>query len=96
MDRTDYSILNRARGARVCPPRPDPQSVHQLGGYKVQGKTVEAAEQLKADALNCKAAGAAILVLETIPAPLAKEVTELLHIPTIGIGAGLTARDGCW
>ena len=65
-----------------------PQSVHQLGGYKVQGKTVEAAEQLKADALKLQAAGAAVLVLEAIPAPLAKEVTELLHIPTIGIGAG--------
>ena len=65
-----------------------PQSVHQLGGYKVQGKTVEAAEQLKADALKLQAAGAALLVLEAIPAPLAKEVSELLHIPTIGIGAG--------
>ena len=65
-----------------------PQSVHQLGGYKVQGKTVEAAEQLKADALKLQAAGAALLVLEAIPAPLAKEVSDLLHIPTIGIGAG--------
>jgi 3-methyl-2-oxobutanoate hydroxymethyltransferase len=65
-----------------------PQSVHQLGGYKVQGKTIEGAEQLKADALALQAAGASMLVLEAIPATLAKSVTELLAIPTIGIGAG--------
>ena len=65
-----------------------PQSVHQFGGYKVQGKTLEAAEKLKADALALQAAGASLLVLEAIPAPLAKEVTDLLSIPTIGIGAG--------
>lgn len=65
-----------------------PQSVHQFGGYKVQGKTSAAAEQLKADALALQAAGAAALLLEAIPAALAKEVTELVAIPTIGIGAG--------
>lgn len=65
-----------------------PQSVHQLGGYKVQGKTTEAADILKADALKLQAAGAALLVLEAIPAPLAEDVTGMLHIPTIGIGAG--------
>lgn len=65
-----------------------PQSVHQFGGYKVQGKTSAAAEQLKADALTLQAAGAAALLLEAIPATLAKEVTELVAIPTIGIGAG--------
>lgn len=65
-----------------------PQFVHQLGGYKVQGKTSEGAEQLKADAKALQAAGAAMMVLEAIPANLGKEVTELLHIPTIGIGAG--------
>jgi 3-methyl-2-oxobutanoate hydroxymethyltransferase len=65
-----------------------PQSVHQFGGYKVQGKTVEAAEQLKADALTLQAAGASLLVLEAIPSELGKEVTKLLAIPTIGIGAG--------
>lgn len=65
-----------------------PQSVHQLGGYKVQGKTSEAAELLKSDALALQAAGATLLVLEAIPALLGKEVTELLMIPTIGIGAG--------
>ena len=65
-----------------------PQSVHQLGGYKVQGKTVQAADQLKADALALQAAGASLLVLEAIPSALGKEATQLLGIPTIGIGAG--------
>ncbi|MFT5644353.1 MAG: 3-methyl-2-oxobutanoate hydroxymethyltransferase [Janthinobacterium sp.] len=65
-----------------------PQSVHQLGGYKVQGKTQESAALLKADALTLQAAGAALLVLEAIPSQLGKEVTALLAIPTIGIGAG--------
>ena len=65
-----------------------PQSVHQLGGYKVQGKTIESAEHLKADALAMQAAGASLLVLEAIPATLGHEVTDLLAIPTIGIGAG--------
>jgi 3-methyl-2-oxobutanoate hydroxymethyltransferase len=65
-----------------------PQSVHQFGGYKVQGKTNASADQLKADALALQAAGAAALLLEAIPAALAKEVTELASIPTIGIGAG--------
>jgi len=65
-----------------------PQSVHQLGGYKVQGKTTESAELLKADALKLQAAGASLLVLEAIPTALGKEVTDLLTMPTIGIGAG--------
>ncbi|SNS39376.1 ketopantoate hydroxymethyltransferase [Noviherbaspirillum humi] len=65
-----------------------PQSVHQFGGFKVQAKTQEAARQLKHDALMLQTAGASMLVLEAIPAQLAKEVTESLTIPTIGIGAG--------
>ncbi|WP_420476009.1 3-methyl-2-oxobutanoate hydroxymethyltransferase [Noviherbaspirillum sp. ST9] len=65
-----------------------PQSVHQLGGFKVQGKTAEGAEKLKADALALQEAGASILVLEAIPTALGKEVTDLLAMPTIGIGAG--------
>ncbi|GGE61718.1 3-methyl-2-oxobutanoate hydroxymethyltransferase [Massilia psychrophila] len=65
-----------------------PQSVHQLGGYKVQGKTLESAEQLKADALLLQQAGASLLVLEAIPAALGKETTDSLTMPTIGIGAG--------
>ena len=65
-----------------------PQSVHQLGGYKVQGKTTESAELLKADALRMQQAGASMVLLEAIPAQLGKEVTDMLAIPTIGIGAG--------
>jgi len=65
-----------------------PQSVHMMGGFKVQGKTEQAAGQLKADALEIQRAGASMVVLEAIPATLGKETTELLAIPTIGIGAG--------
>ena len=65
-----------------------PQSVHMMGGFKVQGKTVQAADLLKAEAQQLQAAGASLLVLEAIPAALGKETTELLAIPTIGIGAG--------
>ncbi|HAN54873.1 MAG TPA: 3-methyl-2-oxobutanoate hydroxymethyltransferase [Betaproteobacteria bacterium] len=65
-----------------------PQSVNTLGGYKVQGKSEPAARQLLADALALQQAGAGMVVLEAIPAALAAEVTQALHIPTIGIGAG--------
>jgi len=65
-----------------------PQSVHQLGGYKVQGKSTESATQLKNDALALQNAGAAIVLMEAMPSQLGKEVTEMLSIPTIGIGAG--------
>ncbi|MET0859264.1 MAG: 3-methyl-2-oxobutanoate hydroxymethyltransferase [Telluria sp.] len=65
-----------------------PQSVHQLGGYKVQGKTIESADLLKSDALLLQQAGASLLVLEAIPTALGKEVTDMLAMPTIGIGAG--------
>ncbi|MCD5407281.1 MAG: 3-methyl-2-oxobutanoate hydroxymethyltransferase [Desulfotomaculum sp.] len=66
-----------------------PQSVHQMGGYRVQAKTASAAEQLLTDARCLQEAGAFALVLECIPAALAKQVTAALHIPAIGIGAGL-------
>ena len=65
-----------------------PQSVHQLGGYRVQGKDESGAAQLMADSLAHQEAGATLIVLEAIPAPLAAEVTARLAIPTIGIGAG--------
>ena len=65
-----------------------PQSVHQYGGYKVQGKGKDRAQQLLEDAQALEAAGAVGIVLEAIPAGLAKTVTEALTIPTIGIGAG--------
>jgi 3-methyl-2-oxobutanoate hydroxymethyltransferase len=65
-----------------------PQSVHQLGGYRVQGRTAEAGEQLLADAVALQEAGAGIILFEAIPAELARRVTAELHVPTIGIGAG--------
>ena len=65
-----------------------PQSVHQLGGYKVQGKSTEGATELKNDALALQNAGAAIVLMEAMPSQLGKEVTDMLTIPTIGIGAG--------
>lgn len=65
-----------------------PQSVNQLGGYKVQGRDASSAAQLLADARAMEQAGAGLLVLESIPAALGKQVTESLTIPTIGIGAG--------
>jgi 3-methyl-2-oxobutanoate hydroxymethyltransferase len=65
-----------------------PQSLHAMGGFKVQGKTLEAAEQLMRDARAVQAAGAFSVVLESIPAELAAVITRELHIPTIGIGAG--------
>ncbi|MCC2639869.1 MAG: panB [Nitrospira sp.] len=65
-----------------------PQSLHQYGGYKVQGKGKDRAHQLLDDAQALEAAGAVAIVLEAIPAGLAKSVTETVLIPTIGIGAG--------
>ncbi|MBM3120103.1 MAG: 3-methyl-2-oxobutanoate hydroxymethyltransferase [Chloroflexi bacterium] len=65
-----------------------PQSIHQLGGYKVQGKTPEIAEQLLKDARALEQAGAFAVVLELVPAPLSNLITQKLSIPTIGIGAG--------
>jgi 3-methyl-2-oxobutanoate hydroxymethyltransferase len=65
-----------------------PQSVHMLGGFRVQGKDQQDAAQLHADALAVQDAGASMLVLEAVPASLGKTVTAALAIPTIGIGAG--------
>ena len=65
-----------------------PQSIHQLGGYKVRGKTPELAKNLLQDARILEEAGAFSLVLECVPAPLARLITQSLTIPTIGIGAG--------
>jgi 3-methyl-2-oxobutanoate hydroxymethyltransferase len=66
-----------------------PQSVHQLGGYRVQAKADDAAQRLRDDARVLEQAGAGMVVLEAIPASLASEVTAALQIPTIGIGAGV-------
>jgi 3-methyl-2-oxobutanoate hydroxymethyltransferase len=66
-----------------------PQYVHALGGFKVQGKDEAAREKILADARAVQDAGAFAVVLEAMPASLAKEIHEILHIPTIGIGAGV-------
>ncbi|MBA2709110.1 MAG: 3-methyl-2-oxobutanoate hydroxymethyltransferase [Tatlockia sp.] len=66
-----------------------PQSIHQLGGYKVQGREQEQAAKLLKQAANLEAAGCFALVIECVPQLLAKTITESLTIPTIGIGAGL-------
>ncbi len=65
-----------------------PQYVHALGGFKVQGKDEAAREKILADARAVQEAGAFSVVLEAMPTSLAKEIHEILHIPTIGIGAG--------
>lgn len=65
-----------------------PQSVNAFGGFKVQGKSVEAAKQILEDAKAVEAAGACMVVLEGIPAKLAEKITDTINIPTIGIGAG--------
>jgi len=66
-----------------------PQSIHQFSGFKVQGKTPEAAARLLEDARALEEAGAFAIVLETIPTQLAKIITQKIAIPTIGIGAGI-------
>ena len=68
-----------------------PQSINTFGGFKVQGKTEAAAKKLIEDAKAVEEAGAFLLVLECVPAKLAKKITEMLKVPTIGIGAG----NGC-
>jgi len=65
-----------------------PQSIHAMGGFHVQGKSVEASRQIERDARAAESAGAFAVVLESIPRELAARVTERLRIPTIGIGAG--------
>ena len=72
-----------------------PQSVNQLGGYRVQGKGEAAAEALLQDALALQQAGAFSVVLELVPDEVASAVTERLTIPTIGIGAGRTVMGRC-
>ena len=78
------------RGIAVCAHLGfTPQSVNQLGGYKIQGKTEESAEQILKDAQNMADAGASFVLLEMVPAALAKKITESINTPTIGIGAGV-------
>ncbi len=66
-----------------------PQSIHQFGGFKVQGRTPEAAIKMLKDAQALEEAGAFAIVLETVPTPLATLITQKIDIPTIGIGAGI-------
>jgi 3-methyl-2-oxobutanoate hydroxymethyltransferase len=65
-----------------------PQSVHALGGYRVQGRDPTSAERLIADAKLLEASGADMVLVELIPTPLGKQLTDALTVPTIGIGAG--------
>lgn len=89
LDMVDTTRFLSSRGIPVCAHIGlTPQSVHQLGGYKVQGRDEAAAQKLIDEALALEAAGATLIVLEAIPSTLAKTVTEKLSIPTIGIGAG--------
>ena len=66
-----------------------PQSVHQLGGYRVQGKAEDDAQRMLDDARILEQAGAGMIVLEAIPAALASQITAAANVPTIGIGAGV-------
>jgi 3-methyl-2-oxobutanoate hydroxymethyltransferase len=66
-----------------------PQTISMLGGFKVQGKDAQAAQKIIDDALELEDAGAFSVLLEAVPAPIARKVTERLKVPTIGIGAGV-------
>ncbi|MBP6708804.1 MAG: 3-methyl-2-oxobutanoate hydroxymethyltransferase [Candidatus Accumulibacter sp.] len=88
IDMAETTRFLSSRGIPVCAHVGlTPQSVHQLGGYRVQGRDESGAARLLADALAQQEAGAGLLVLEAIPAALAAEATSQLAIPTIGIGA---------
>jgi 3-methyl-2-oxobutanoate hydroxymethyltransferase len=85
----ETALFLTQRGVPVCGHLGlTPQSVHQFGGYRVQGRGEDAEKKLLDDALELEAAGAGVIVLEAIPAKLADQVTRRLRIPTIGIGAG--------
>ncbi|MCG8465536.1 MAG: 3-methyl-2-oxobutanoate hydroxymethyltransferase [Xanthomonadales bacterium] len=70
-----------------------PQWVHRFGGFKVQGRSEQAAQQIETEAHQLAAAGIQLLVLEGVPAPLAQRISELIDVPVIGIGAGVNV-DG--
>jgi 3-methyl-2-oxobutanoate hydroxymethyltransferase len=87
LETTEYLAM---RGVPVCGHLGlTPQSVHQFGGYKVQGRGEDAAERLLEDAKLLERAGAGMIVLEAVPAALAREITASVTAPTIGIGAGV-------
>ena len=85
----DSVKLLAERGVPVCAHLGlTPQSVHKFGGYKVQGRDEAAATKMIDDAIALEAAGADILLLECVPSPLAKQITQSVSVPVIGIGAG--------
>ena len=76
------------RGIPVCAHLGlQPQTVHKLGGYRVQGRTADAAQQMVAEAVAVTRAGADVLLIECVPEPLAAEITQSVEVPVIGIGA---------
>ncbi|MBY0473640.1 MAG: 3-methyl-2-oxobutanoate hydroxymethyltransferase [Nitrosomonas sp.] len=86
---TDTIQFLSQRGIPVCAHIGlTPQSIHQLGGYKLQGNSEKSAKLMLDDAKSLEKSGASMLVMELIPAKLAKKITQTLSIPTIGIGAG--------
>ena len=83
------SALNK-NGIPVCAHLGlQPQYVHKMGGYRVQGRDAEAADKMVADALTLQQAGADLMLLECVPETLAAKITEILDIPVIGIGASV-------
>ncbi len=88
--RTETARYLVDRGIPVCAHLGfTPQSVNQLGGYKIQGKTAESAEKIMQDAKAMSDAGVSFVLLEMVPAALAKKITVSIKTPTIGIGAGV-------
>lgn len=89
-DRVSTARYLVERGIPVCAHLGfTPQSVNQLGGYKIQGKTDKSAKQILQDAIAMSQAGVSFVLLEMVPASLAKQITETIKVPTIGIGAGI-------
>lgn len=87
--RTETARYLVAQGVPVCAHLGfTPQSVVQLGGYKIQGKTADSAHQIQADAQAMVAAGVSMVLFEMVPAALAKHISQSIAVPTIGIGAG--------
>ena len=89
-DRVETARYLVSHGVPVCAHLGfTPQSVNQLGGYKIQGKTAVSAQKIINDAKAMDQAGVSMLVLEMVPAALAEKITNLIKVPTIGIGAGV-------
>jgi len=89
-DRVETARYLVSHGVPVCAHLGfTPQSVNQLGGYKIQGKTEESAQQILNDAKAMSDAGVSMIVLEMVPATLATQITDMVSAPTIGIGAGV-------